>query len=31
MNKHSFIDSDLNKQAQAVEVIFSRTAKSYHS
>ena len=27
----SFINSDLNKQAQALEVAFSRTTKSYHS
>ena len=27
----SFINSDLNKQAQAEEVTFSRTTKSYHS
>ena len=27
----SFINSDLNKQAQALEVTFSGTAKSYHS
>ena len=27
----SFINSDLNKQAQALEVTFSRAAKSYHS
>ena len=27
----SFINLDLSKQAQALEVIFSRTAKSYHS
>ena len=26
----SFINSDLNKQAQALEVIFSRTKKSYN-
>ena len=31
MNTLSFINSDLNKQAQALEVTFSRTAKSYHS
>ena len=27
----SFINLDLSKQAQALEVIFSRTTKSYHS
>ena len=27
----SFINSDLNKQAQALEVTFSRTTKSHHS
>ena len=27
----SFINSDLNKQAQALEVTFSRTTKLYHS
>ena len=27
----SFINSDLNKQVQALEVIFSRATKSYHS
>ena len=27
----SFINSDLNKQAQALKVTFSRTTKSYHS
>ena len=27
----SFINSDLNKQAQALEVTFSKTTKSYHS
>ena len=26
-----FINSDLSKQAQALEVIFSKTTKSYHS
>ena len=31
MNTMSFINSDLNKQAQALEVKFSRTTKSYHS
>ena len=31
MNTLSFINSDLNKQAQALEVTFSRTTKSYHS
>ena len=31
MNTMSSINSDLNKQAQALEVTFSRTAKSYHS
>ena len=31
MNTMSFINSDLNKQAQALEVTFSRTTKSYHS
>ena len=31
MNTMSFINSDLNKQAQALEVTFSRAAKSYHS
>ena len=30
MNTMSFINSDLNKQAQALEVTFSRTTK-YHS
>ena len=27
----SFINLDLSKQAQALEVIFSKTAKSHHS
>ena len=27
----SFMNSDLNKQAQDLEVTFSRTKKSYHS
>ena len=27
----SFINSDLNKQDQALEVMFSRTTKPYHS
>ena len=27
----SFINSDLNKQDQALEVAFSKTKKSYHS
>ena len=31
MNTTSLINSDLKKQAQAVEVTFSRTTKSYHS
>ena len=31
MNTMSFINSDLNKQAEALEVTFSRTTKSYHS
>ena len=31
MNTVSFINSDLNKQAQALEVTFSRTTKVYHS
>ena len=30
MNTMSFINSDLNKQAQALEVKISRTTKSYH-
>ena len=29
MNTMSFINSDLNKQAQALEVRFSKVAKSY--
>ena len=29
MNAMSFINSDLNKQPQALEVAFSRTTKSY--
>ena len=31
MNTMLFINSDLNKQAQAQEVTFSGTTKSYHS
>ena len=31
MNIMSFINSDLNKQAQVLEVTFSSTTKSYHS
>ena len=31
MNTMSFINSDLNKQARALEVTFSRTTKLYHS
>ena len=31
MNTMSFINSDLNKQTQALEVTFSRTTNSYHS
>ena len=31
MSTMSFINSDLNKQAQALEVTFSGAAKSYHS
>ena len=31
MSTMSFINLDLSKQAQALEVIFSRTAKSHHS
>ena len=31
MNTMSFINSDLNKQAQAPEVTFSRKTKSYYS
>ena len=31
MNTISFINSDLNKQAQAPEVTISRTTKAYHS
>ena len=31
MNTMSFMNSDLNKQAQALEVTFLKTAKSYHS
>ena len=30
MNTMSFINSDLNNQAQALELTFSRTAKSYY-
>ena len=31
MNTMSFINSDLNKQAQTLEVTFSWITKSYHS
>ena len=31
MNTMSFINSDLNTEAQALEVTFSGTTKSYHS
>ena len=31
MNTMLFINSDLNKQGQALEVKISRTTKSYHS
>ena len=31
MNTMSFMNSDLNKQAQALEVTFSWKTKSYHS
>ena len=31
MDTMSFINWDLNKQAQALEVIFSRTIKTLHS
>ena len=31
MNTMLFMNSDLNKQAQALEVTFSRATKSYHS
>ena len=31
MNTMSFINSDLNKQVQALEVTFSKTTTSYHS
>ena len=31
MNTMLFINSDLNKQAQGLEVKISRTTKSYHS
>ena len=31
MNTMSSINSNLNKQAQALQVTFSRTTKSYHS
>ena len=31
MNTMLFINSNLNKQAQALEVTISRTTKSYHS
>ena len=31
MNNMLFINSDLNKQALALEVTISRTTKSYHS
>ena len=30
MNTMPFINSDLNKQSQTLEVTFSRTTKSYH-
>ena len=30
MNTKLFINSDLNKQSQALEVKISKTAKSYH-
>ena len=31
MNTMSFINTDVNKQAQALERTFSRATKSYHS